>query len=70
VIGQDNDSRILDWAKRTPKGKVITYQGTIPTIAKPEFTHRFRRIYITVWDRDQVLADPSVAYRTQRKKGQ
>ena len=68
VIGQDNDSRILDWAKRTPKGKVITYQGTIPTTAKPKFVHRFRRIFITVWDRDQVLTDPSVAYRTQRKK--
>ena len=68
VIGQDNDSRILDWAKRTPKGKVITYQGTVPTTAKPEIMHRFRRVFITVWDRDQILADPSVAYRTQRKK--
>jgi len=68
VIGQDNDSRILDWAKQTPKGKVITYQGTISTTAKPEFIHRFRRVFITIWDRDQILTDPSVAYRTQRKK--
>lgn len=68
VVGQDNDSRILEWAKKTPKGKIITYHGTIPTTAKPELVHPFRRIFITIWGRDQVLADPSVAYRTQRQK--
>ena len=63
-----NDVRILEWAKRVPRGKIITYQGTIPSEAKPEIIYPFRRIFITVWDRDQILAHPNIANRTQRKR--
>jgi 4-amino-4-deoxy-L-arabinose transferase-like glycosyltransferase len=63
-----NDARILEWAKRVPKGKIITYQGTIPSEAKPEIIYPFRRIFITVWDREQILAHPNIANRTQRKR--
>ncbi len=62
-----NDARILKWAEQVPKGKIITYQGTIPSDATPEIIYPFRRIFITVWDRDQILAYPNIANRTQLK---
>jgi len=56
------------WAGRVKKGKLITYQGAVPGGVKPDYVQRFRGRFITVWDRGQIAARPSLTLRTPKPR--
>ena len=57
------DGEVVQWIKRNPGGKIVSYHLRLAKGAKPDFTQRFRNRVLAVWDGTAVLADPSIAKR-------
>jgi len=52
-----------DWLARHARGKIVSYQRTLPTEAVPDLVAPFRGRKIVVWDAEVVRAHPTAPYR-------
>jgi len=57
----DNDQ--TDWLARHPRGKIVSYQRTLPADAVPDLVAPFRGRSLVVWDAEVVRAHPTAPYR-------
>jgi 4-amino-4-deoxy-L-arabinose transferase-like glycosyltransferase len=62
-LEETGDAEVVDWLRRHPGGKVLSYHRRLPAGAKPDFQQRFRGRIIAIWDGAAVLANPDIAKR-------
>ncbi len=58
------DTKQVEWATNHPNAKIITYRYKLyDDEPKPELVLPFRKMYMVVWDRQQILETPELAAR-------
>ena len=58
------DGEVIKWLATTPQAKIVSVHTKLDRNGpKPDFVQKYRRKYLTVWDRATVLAHPKAPQR-------
>lgn len=66
-VAEIGDGDVAAWLEKNPAAKIVATRETVPQQPRPEMVQKFRSRFIMIWDRKDVLADPSIARRESGK---